>query len=196
MTDGRDGRDGARGSEPRAPPLPRRGVERGTLDRLTGRERDRVWSEYMELIASQDATAWKLPGTRRVAIVLMALALAMPIPIVFLAALKAPFWLQWTVIAATSLGVFLVVILLTTGIVGPRRRYYWAALRRCGHDVCVICGYRLERRAPDSRACPECGTPDDRQPVPLGTRPASSEWPRFEPEPKEASDDADARGSS
>ncbi|MBM4007936.1 MAG: hypothetical protein FJ292_10370 [Planctomycetes bacterium] len=45
------------------------------------------------------------------------------------------------------------------------RRGRWRAMRAAGYDICIGCGYRLDRRAPGSDRCPECGKPDADQVV-------------------------------
>jgi hypothetical protein len=45
------------------------------------------------------------------------------------------------------------------------RRGRWRAMRAAGYPVCIACGYRLDRRAPGSDHCPECGKPDAEQVV-------------------------------
>jgi len=161
-------------------------MARGPGIKLKGRERDRVLSEYMELLPSQDPTAAKLPGAKPLAIVLGVFSL---LPLLLFAAAhlmgvraSGQVW----IIGASALTVLLFSLLLSTGIIGPRRRLWWVAMRKCGHNVCAICGYWLEHRAADSHACPECGTPDDTQPVPLGERRGTAEWPRFEVDPPPA----------
>ena len=169
---------------------------RGSGPRLEGRERDRIWSEYMEMLASQHPTSRRLPGTKTIAVIILASVLASNL-LLFgaqLVAIPRP----WNIVLpfASTLGVVVVAVLLVTGAIGPRRSLWYAAMRKCGHDVCVICGYWLERRATDSRVCPECGTPDDAQPVALGRRSEVRSWPRFEVEPPpdpSARDDDDRR---
>jgi hypothetical protein len=45
------------------------------------------------------------------------------------------------------------------------RRGRWRAMRAAGYPICISCGYRLDRRAPGSDRCPECGKPDREQVV-------------------------------
>lgn len=157
-------------------------MARGPGLRLKGRARDRVLSEYMEMFAGQDPAVARLPGTRGVAAAIILMCLVPAALIMLSKLIDLPEWFICTGFALMMLAVLLTVVLLTTGVIGPRRRMWWAAMRKCGHDVCVVCGYLLEHRAGGSRLCPECGTPDDAQPVPLGQRPLNSEWPRFEAE--------------
>ncbi|MBX3356061.1 MAG: hypothetical protein KF724_10250 [Phycisphaeraceae bacterium] len=155
-------------------------MARGPGIKLKGREKDRVLSEYMELLPSHHPTAAKLPGAASISIVLVSLS-AVPLLII-----GAANWfglghaVQFSAMAIGVVGLLVVTILLSTGLVGPRRRLWWAAMRKCGHDVCVICGYLLEGRKPGSDRCPECGTLDAEQPLPLGERKGEASWPRFE----------------
>lgn len=161
-------------------------------DRLTSREKDRIWSEYMEMLASRHPAPTRLPGARLAVIGLLGLAAAavgMAALAPLTAAIGLPMWARWVIIGVFVALIFAGIVTLATGLVGPRRRMWRAALRKCGHDVCVVCGYWLEHRAPGSRICPECGTADDEQPVPLGTRLATREWPRFEPDPPDDTED-------
>jgi len=58
------------------------------------------------------------------------------------------------------LGVSAVVL----GLRGNRRSR-WRAMRAAGYPICIGCGYRLDRRAPGSDHCPECGKTDVEQVV-------------------------------
>ena len=150
-------------------------------------------SEYMEMLAAQDPTAARLPGARGVALVIIALSvLLLPLWIPFARALRLSATTQFVASITILLFVLTMTVLLTTGVIGPRRRLWWAALRKCGHDVCIQCGYLLEHRAADSHTCPECGLPDSEQLVPLGERTANREWTRYPVEPPQDSKEPDS----
>lgn len=161
--------------------MTRRG--RGDGPRLEGRERDRVLSDYFELLGAPPPTIQRMPGMRGAALLAMALIIA-PFPILIAFAGTSP-RLLGGIAALALLGLGLSASLLISGVIGPRRRLWSAALRRCGHDVCVRCGYWLAHRAHGANACPECGMKDEEQPVELGERRGPAEWPRFEPDPPE-----------
>ncbi len=134
------------------------------------------------MLPSQHPAGRRLPGARAVAIGILSCSLLLLPLHLGLQFVPMPDWMRFTISGGSVAAAMVIIILLTTGAIGPRRRVWWAAMRRCGHDVCVICGYWLEHRAPGSHACPECGTPDDRQPLPLGERRDGGRWPRFEVE--------------
>ena len=165
---------------------------RGPGLKLEGRERDRVGSEYMELLGSQQPIVRQLPGTVFVAVTVLASMAAVALVAVALHLLRAPTLLQFVAACVGVAAVLALAIAISTGVIGPRRSLWYAAMRRCGHDVCVTCGYWLAHRAPGASACPECGTPDDRQPVALGTPSRASSWPRLEVETAPDQDDRDA----
>jgi len=158
-------------------------MARGPGFKLKGRDKDRVLSEYMEMLAAHHPGSARLPGSRRFAGLMAALSLIPLMAIPLTSIFPAPNWLRLTAIGSLALIVLVSAILFTAGVIGPRRRLWWASMRTCGHDVCVVCGYWLEQRSPTSRACPECGTADADQPVKLGVRSAAQTWPRFEIEP-------------
>jgi len=173
---------------------------RGPGIKLEGRERDRVLSEYLELLPSQDPAHRKLPGMKQLAVFLTLVSI---LPALAVFSLRFLFSDQGQLIPTLTTAIILVVLTVVIGsiviafgmgLIGPRRRLWWVAMRKCGHHVCALCGYSLEHRAPDSRACPECGTPDDEQPVPLGPRRFPNTWPRFEVE--SSPDSAERRDAS
>jgi len=160
-------------------------VRRGP--RLTARERDRVFSEYAEMLLGNRAQeVIKLPGARRLAAfmakgwsILLLIALSFQLALKILSPGRSngpPTWVTPSFIIGVGVcflflfGIVVTGLLFQSGVVGPRRRLWRAALRKCGHDICVICGYLLDGRAADSRVCPECGTNDEAQPIPLGRR--------------------------
>jgi hypothetical protein len=86
---------------------------------------------------------------------------------------QGPWWAMLVVPVASLLAVTAVV----TGLRGNRRGR-WRAMRAAGYPICIGCGYRLDRRAPDSDRCPECGRLDRDQRV--------SGWP---PHPSRQADE-------
>ncbi len=89
---------------------------------------------------------------------------------------QGPWWAALVLPAISMLAVSAVVL----GLRGNRRSR-WRAMRAAGYPVCVGCGYRLDRRAPGSHHCPECGKPDAEQVV--------KGWP---PHPARQADEAPA----
>jgi len=89
---------------------------------------------------------------------------------------KTAWWPALVLPLVSALGV-------ATLVLGTRsdRRGRWRAMRAAGFPVCVGCGYRLDRRAPGSDRCPECGRPDAHQQVrgwpPAAAREVSHEEP-------------------
>jgi hypothetical protein len=73
---------------------------------------------------------------------------------------QGPWWTFLILPAISLLGVSAVVL----GLRGNRRSR-WRAMRAAGYPICIACGYRLDRRAPGSDHCPECGKPDAEQVV-------------------------------
>lgn len=155
-------------------------VMRGPGIKLEGRDRDRVVSDYLELLGARHPHARTIPGAPLIAFLIAAIAVVPLIAALIWQWLPGSPWWSFAAFLAVATVVSAVFVLFATGVIGPRRRVWYAAMRRCGHDVCVICGYALERRAPDSRACPECGTSDRDQPVPLGPRASAPTWPRYD----------------
>lgn len=70
-------------------------------------------------------------------------------------------WGTILILPAISL---IVASALVLGLRGNRRSR-WRAMRAAGYPICIACGYRLDRRAPGSDHCPECGKPDAEQVV-------------------------------
>lgn len=144
--------------------------------KLTPRERERVMSEYVELEGPAAGRPAKIPRHPATSLILAACVI---VPIVSLKVTDAFASLQ------NAAGCFINVAVLGTAAVvavcvafgtnTPQRRKWRTAMRRCGHDVCVMCGYRLDGRAAASIVCPECGTPDAEQPVPVGHRSSGAE---------------------
>ena len=69
----------------------------------------------------------------------------------------------WVALVVPTVGV-LAASAVFLGMRGNRRGR-WRALRAAGYPVCIECGYRLDRRAPGSDHCPECGREDAMQVV-------------------------------
>ena len=74
------------------------------------------------------------------------------------------------------------LLALSAVVLGLRgnRRGRWRAMRAAGYPICIGCGYRLDRRAPGSDRCPECGRPDGEQVV-KGWPPHPAREPGEEP---------------
>ena len=70
---------------------------------------------------------------------------------------------SWT----TLLPPLMILLGVSAVVLGLRgnRRSRWRAMRAAGYPICIACGYRLDRRAPGSDRCPECGKPDAEQVV-------------------------------
>ncbi|MFM7809983.1 MAG: hypothetical protein ACKPEA_18950 [Planctomycetota bacterium] len=73
---------------------------------------------------------------------------------------QGPWWIALFLPLVSLLGMSAVVL----GLRGNRRGR-WRAMRAAGYPICIGCGYRLDRRAPESARCPECGRPDRDQRV-------------------------------
>jgi hypothetical protein len=92
---------------------------------------------------------------------------------------QGPWWAMLVMLMAPVLIVLGVVL----GFRGNRRGR-WRAMRAAGYPICIGCGYRLDRRAPDSDRCPECGRQDSQQCV-RGWPPTAAREP-VEADPQES----------
>lgn len=146
---------------------------------LSPAEEERIRTIQLFLDSEPDRRG-RMPLRNPVALLPVVLIVALVVAVAWFAPPKGSpqartaWWPALMLPVISALGVVTVVLGMRSN-----RRGRWRAMRAAGHPICIGCGYRLDRRAPGSDRCPECGRADAEQQV-RGWPPAAAREPAAE----------------